>query len=313
MKQHLADLAKLGQEIPKLTKAATGSQPPPLAIAPFDEATAKRHQAAWAKHLGVPVEIANSIGMKLVLVPPGEFEMGSGEQEVTRLLEEAKLENVPGVYMLRVPTETPKHRVQIVRSFYLGIYEVTQEQYQRGMGRNPTATQGTTTRPVTHVNHSDAAEFCRKLSELPEERTANAVYRLPTEAEWEYACRAGTTTRYAFGDDEADLNHYAWWQANSQGQTQSVGQLQPNAWGLSDIHGNVWEWCHDWHGESYYSQFASTMAIDPQGPSEGAYRVIRGGSWSFTAKFCRSAYRGGYGPSIQNGAVGFRVVRSIAP
>jgi formylglycine-generating enzyme required for sulfatase activity len=307
--KRLEELSKLGVELPKLSPRRSSPGAPPLAVAPFDETTAKRHQAAWAQHMKVPVEMTNSIGMRFVLIPPGEFEMGSTQEEVARLLEEAKQENVPEVYMLRVVTEAPKHRVRIVKPFYLGIYEVTLEQYQRGMGRNPTTTQGT--RPVTHVSHSAAVEFGRKLSELPQERTANAVYRLPTEAEWEYACRAGAATRYAFGDGESDLNHHAWSQANAQGQAQSVGQLRRNAWGLFDMHGNVWEWCHDWHGESYYRQFASTMAIDPQGPSDGEHRVFRGGSWSFTAKFCRSAYRGRAVPSYRGGYVGFRVVRSL--
>jgi len=118
------------------------------------------------------------------------------------------------------------------------------------------------------VSWEDAVEFCRKLSELPAERAAGFAYRLPTEAEWEYACRAGTTTAYSFGDDSAELGEYAWYAENSGGRTQPVGQKKPNPWGLYDMHGNVWEWCQDWH-----AAYPTGSVTDPTGPSSGSFRV----------------------------------------
>ena len=172
---------------------------PPPAIAPFDAAKAKEHQAAWAKHLGVPVEMENSIGMRFVLIPPGEFDMGSTEEEVAKLLEEAKATNQPSWYIERLPSEAPKHRVRITKPFYLGRCEVTQAEYERVVGSNPSKFKDDPTCPVEMVNWDEASAFCRKLGELPQEQAAHAEYRLPTEAEWEYACRAGTTTTVVFG------------------------------------------------------------------------------------------------------------------
>ena len=160
-------------------------------------------------------------------------------------------------------------------------------------------------RPVEIVSWNDAQEFCEKLSALAEERAAGRVYRLPTEAEWEYACRAGTTTAWSFGDAESLLGDFAWFRDNAEETTHAVGQKKPNAFGLYDMHGNVWEWCSDWHGD-----YASGSATDPTGPSSGSDRVLRGGSWLNPAGYCRSAFRIRFNQSRRNSNYGFRLALS---
>jgi formylglycine-generating enzyme required for sulfatase activity len=161
-----------------------------------------------------------------------------------------------------------------------------------------------TINPVETVFWADAVEFCGKLSAMPAEKTAGHVYRLPTEAEWEYACRAGTTTAYGFGDDASGLGDYGWFDDNSDSSTHSVGEKKPNAWGLYDMHGNVWEWCQDWYGD-----YPSGSATDPTGATSG-YGVIRGGSWVNNAGSCRSANRRRSTPEGRSSYLGFRVLRS---
>ena len=156
------------------------------------------------------------------------------------------------------------------------------------------------------MSWEDAVEFCRKLSELPVEKEAGNVYRLPTEAEWEYACRAGTTTKYSLGDDDSELGTYAWFTENSGSKSHPVGGKLPNAWGLYDMHGNVWEWCQDWYGA-----YPDRAVTDPTGTRTGSIRVHRGGSWSHAAENCRSAYRGRGYPSSRYDYSGFRV--SLSP
>jgi formylglycine-generating enzyme required for sulfatase activity len=272
--------------------------PPPLAVAPYSSQQARGHQEAWSKHLGRPREITNSIGMKLVLIPPGEFMMGSPDSEEGRDSDEG-----------------PQHRVRITRPFYFGMYQVTQGQYERVMGTNPSAFsrdgrnsdrvsgQDTSRFPVENVSWNDAVEFCRKLSALPAERSAGREYRLPTEAEWEYACRAGTTTRFHFGNDltsdQARFN-----QSWSSGHPVSVGSYSANGFGLYDMHGNVWEWCADWFASDYY---ANSPVDDPKGPASGSRRVSRGGCWGYYAWSCRSAYRLRDSPDFRNFLLGFRL------
>ena len=196
----------------------------------------------------------------------------------------------------------------LTQAFHLGQYEVTQEQYEKVMGTNPSNFKGGQN-PVEQVSWNDAVEFCRKLSALPAEKKAGYVYRLPTEAEWEYACRAGTTTKYSFGDSESELGAYAWYAKNSgknSGKTtHPVGGKKSNPWELYGMHGNVCEWCQDWYGK-----YPSGSTTDPTGAASGSYRVNRGGSWSLTSGLCQSAYRHGYAPGRRYHFLGFRVLRS---
>ena len=243
-----------------------------------------------------PKEITNSIGMKLVLIPKGTFMMGSPESDVNRQKNETQ------------------HEVTISKGYYLGVCEVTQAQYEKVIGKNPSsfpvAKVGNENAdlPVENVSWDDAVEFCKKLSDLPEEKKAGRVYRLPTEAQWEYGCRAGSKTAYAFDDEEGLLPEYGWFKRNSSDRTHTVGLLEPNAWGLYDMHGNVWEFCSDRYGD--YPKGAVSDPSGPSGPKEGSGRVFRGGSWGLGAARCRSAFRDWDAPSIRGSFLGFRVALS---
>ena len=202
--------------------------------------------------------------------------------------------------------ERQQHLVKITNPLYLGKHEVTQGQYERIMGNNPSGFKGDADRPVENVSWDDAVAFCKKLSQKE-----GKTYRLPTEAEWEYACRAGSSTKWSFGDSEGDLGKYAWFDGNSLRATHPAGQKKPNAWGLHDMHGNVFEWCADWFGGDYY---ANSQAEDPTGPPSGASRVLRGGSWhNSDPDSCRCAYRLFRPPGLRYYSHGFRVARTLAP
>ncbi|XZE55092.1 formylglycine-generating enzyme family protein [Planctomycetaceae bacterium SH139] len=269
-----------------------------------------------------PKAITNSIGMKLVLIPKGTFTMGTPLDEVGSEDDERQ------------------HQVTISKDYYLGIFEVTQAQYKKVTGRNPSQLNGqvlaeripakkhpvtgrtvekakiipkdTSDFPVDSVTWDDAVYFCERLSGLSEEKRAGRVYRLPTEAEWEFACRAGSKTAYSFGDDKKTLADYGWYYGNSSEnvsshRTHPVGEKKPNAWGLFDMHGNASEWCLDWYGD--YSDIAVT---DPRGPSSGSDslgdgRVLRGGGYRWDAVGCRSAARNSCSPSYRSQHNGFRV------
>ncbi len=233
--------------------------------------------------------ITNTIGMKLALIPAGEFLMGSPDSD-----KDAR------------DDEKPQHRVQITRPFYLGATEVTQGQYRAVMGQSPSHFKGSDDLPVENISWTDATAFCDKLSEREKGQLGGAVYRLPTEAEWEYACRAGSTTRYSFGDDAARLAEFAWHNGNSGGKTHPVRGKGPNAWNLYDMHGNVWEWCQDWREEGYYGR---SLGADPPAPAQAAYRVPRGGSWFDGPQRVRSAIRGRSAPDSRNFDLGFRAAR----
>lgn len=278
-----------------------------LLVAPF--ATAGRGSEPVC---GASSAVVNSIGMKLIEIPAGEFEMGAPESEA-----ESRAD------------ERPLHRIRISRPFFLGVHEVTQQEYKHVMGSNPSyfsregegrrKVEGIDTRafPVENVSWEDGIAFCKKLSELPEEQKAGRVYRLPTEAEWQYACRAGTTTAFhygrALGAGDANINgNFPYGGAPRGvflGRTAVVGSYRPNAFGLHDMHGNVAELTADWYGRSY---FKDSPAIDPPGPEAGADRVVCGGSWGTDAARCRAAFRRSNAPSGKASYFGFRVACSVS-
>jgi formylglycine-generating enzyme required for sulfatase activity len=244
----------------------------------------------------------NSIGMEFVLIPSGSFLMGSPDTD-----EDANRD------------EKPQHRVTISKQFYLGRYEVTQAQWEAVMGSHPFTSPRSNSfyhlpgmaerlrkpnNPAT-VSWNDAQEFIERLNR----KEGHAKYRLPTEAEWEYAARAGTTTSYSFGADAKNLARYAWFGEDFEtGSTHAVGQKKPNPWGLYDMHGNVWEWTEDWYGEQYYGE---SPAEYPVGPDSGMGRVVRGGSWHTTGNGWRSASRRHYLTDYRGISVGFRIAYSV--
>jgi formylglycine-generating enzyme required for sulfatase activity len=234
----------------------------------------------------------NGLKMKLVWCPPGKFAMGSPEEE-------------------KHPRDETQVRVTLTKGFWLGQHEVTQWEWRRVMQTAPWSgedyVKAGDNYPATYVSWADAIEFCEKLSE--QEHNAGRLpgawhYTLPTEAQWEYACRAGTTTRYSFGDAESDLPEYAWFEKNARAAGENyahqVGQKKANGFGLHDMHGNAWEWCHD----GYQPQLRGGM--DPQTPSSGVH-VCRGGSWCTPATGCRSAMRSTFAPDYRSYRLGFRV------
>ena len=227
--------------------------------------------------------------MTFALIPAGTFQMGSDGPQASS-------------------NEKPVHPVRISKAFYLGTTEVTQGQWKAIMGadNNPSDFKGDDL-PVETVSWNDAQAFIRKLNA----KEGGEKYRLPTEAEWEYAARAGTETAYSFGDDESQLGEYAWYHANSGGKTHPVGELKANDWGLHDMHGNVWEWVQDWYG-NYAAATADTPAVDSGGPAAGAYRVFRGGCWDRLARSCRSSLRVSDDPGNRYRDVGFRVLRAVS-
>ena len=200
--------------------------------------------------------------------------------------------------------EEPSHQVRITKAFEIGKYELTQAQWQAVMETNPSKFKGSNL-PVDNVSWQDAQQFLEKMND----RNDGYRYRLPTEAEWEYAARARTTGAYA-----GSLDAMGWYDRNSGSQTHPVGQKQPNAWGLYDVHGNVWEWVEDWYGARYYR---SSPASDPTGPPAGLFRVLRGGSWSDDAVYSRITFRSvaapGYAQGTSDVDIGFRYVRQALP
>ncbi|MBT3202236.1 MAG: SUMF1/EgtB/PvdO family nonheme iron enzyme [Phycisphaerales bacterium] len=233
------------------------------------------------------LDIGKSVAIKLVSIPAGKFVMGSSNREAGHKRD-----------------ESPRHTVMISKTFYMGITEVTQEQYERVMGKNPSKFKGPQN-PVECVSWNNATAFCRALSK----KTGRTV-RLPTEAQWEYACRAGTTTRFSFGDNDRELSAYGWCSANSAGETHQVGQKKPNKWGLYDMHGNVWEWCLDYYEWNFY---ARRRNVNPENIIAAKYHILRGGSRISTPINCRAALRNKYPPGSRNNNLGFRVVVTSGP
>ena len=322
-------------------EALNRSNRPALLNAPFEAVAANRAQEEWAAFLGLPVEVANSIGMTMRLIPPGEYDMGSTSKQIRQ---ESVIE--PNWSSRAIESEQPRHRVRISQPFYLGKFEVTRDQFavfvkatnysseaeraaERHDWRNPGFEQDAD-HPVVLMSHNDAESFCNWLS-----TKGGGKYRLPTEAEWEYACRAGTTTLFSSGDDLEglvkvgnirDYSHSVNWslpkpaiQVGTKATnfddgfvfTAPVGTFHENQFGLKDMHGNVYEWNHDWYDKSYYSK---SEFVDPRGPVEGSGRILRGGGF-------QSGWEGGHNwsgmrcvvlPSFHNGETGFRVAVSVA-
>src|SRR5579859_5710310 len=238
----------------------------------------------------------------MVFVPPGTFRMGSPTNEVDRLLKEG-----------------PQTEVTISRAFWIRKFLVTQGDYQALKGVNPSffspanGYSSDLTRPVDSVSWFNAVDYCAELTQ--QERAAgriapNSMYRLPTEAEWEYACRALTSTRFSYGDDPGytNLTQSAWYFANSGEMSQPVGQKMPNPWGLYDMHGNLEEWCQDWFGA-----YLGGRLVDPEGPATGTLRILRGGYWEDSGGYCRSASRNQHDPNADHYHIGFRVLLAPGP
>lgn len=321
------------------------STTPTPAVAPFDAIAARSHQAAWAAHLGVPIETRNSIGMTMVLIPPGEFLMGSTPSELASLARDAgQLGLDPqATDFTNLESEMPQHRVVFTKPLWMACTEVTIHQFslfvdaehhitlheqleesgpEQGATsnwRDPKMYPVTEHSPVTLVAYSDAVLFCNWLSRLEnlepcyEQRGSDWElrltdgYRLPTEAEWEYACRAGSNARFFSGDAIASIDLYAWTNRNSEDRAHPVGQRRPNAFGLFDMPGNVWELCQDTFDPNWYStssvKHPLALAASP------SQLCTRGGSWIAPVNDSRSAARGKIGPTFRWAANGFRVVR----
>jgi formylglycine-generating enzyme required for sulfatase activity len=234
------------------------------------------------------VDLGKGVKLEMILIPAGEFMMGSPDSD-------------KGGFH----SEKPQHRVRITKPFYLGTFLVTQEQWETVMGKNPSHFKGPKN-PVEMISWDDCQQFLGKLN--AKVGSGAGKFQLPSEAQWEYACRAGSTTRYCFGDDEEQLGDYAWYGENSDGKTHPVGEKKPNAWGLYDMYGNVWEWCQDRYG--YYKE---SPVDDPSGSTGGWGRVGRGGGWNRPAGFCRSAFRSYDEPGFRSDNLGFRVSLVPAP
>ena len=239
------------------------------------------------------------IGMRFVLIPPGEFWMGSPATEVDRNSDEIH------------------HHVRLTQAFYLSAYEVTNAQYRLAIPGHTSSADGDQ-QPVTGVSHTEAVAFAAWFTVQVQ---TGDTYTLPTEAQWEYTCRAGTTTPFSFGDNinPAQVNYDGDAPYNGtpvgldRGTTTNVGSFPANAWGLYDMHGNVWEWCADWYGPGFLGDLVS-VTTDPTGPgSSTGFRVARGGSWSYGARLARSAYRGNIPPSVRDAHTGFRLARPVTP
>jgi formylglycine-generating enzyme required for sulfatase activity len=299
VRQELVTVSRNGRQVVRLSKeAGLGGH-----VANVDRAKAD----------GPPADYTNMLGMTFKLIPAGKFTMGSPQQEIDRCLE---LVGNDEDLKERLRSEGPEHDVEITRPFHLGTTEVTVGQFRQFLEANPTYNVGderwkspgffqSDNHPVVYVSWDNAVDFCLWLSEKEGKH-----YRLPTEAEWEYSCRAGKSgTRYCSGDDEEQLQQYAWYGKNSDGRTHPVGRKQPNAWGLYDMHGNAWEWCKDFYHPNYYR---SSPVKDPMGPFRDITRVGRGGSFELPAEICRSAHRSHVVAEYRNYNLGFRVLL-IAP
>jgi formylglycine-generating enzyme required for sulfatase activity len=251
----------------------------------------------------ITVELPGGVMMEFVWIEPGTFVMGTTEEQKQLLQSEE-------MWFDWLENELPAHEVTISKGFWLGKYVITQGQWESVMGTRPwyaqDYVQANANHPAVYISWNDVQKFIGKLNEAEGEE----VYRLPTEAEWEYACRAGTTTLWSFGDDESLLGEYAWYRDNACGAEEcyahAVGQKRPNLWGLYDMYGNVWEWCQDWFSNDYYQ---SASRVDPPGPASGSEHVLRGGDFDSVAHAPRSARRAISAPPFRWGNHGARLLR----
>jgi formylglycine-generating enzyme required for sulfatase activity len=292
----LAAVPNLGYSFTHWSGDLAGSTNPTTLIMDTDKSV----RASFSLTARASDLVTNSIGMNLVYVPAGSFMMGS-RRSAAQLAEEYDEQQA------RFEDELPQHPVRLSTGFWMGQTEVSQGQYTSVMNAQPWSGQAYVqvdpNNPAVYVSWDDAQEFCRKLTQQEGTR-----YSLPTEAEWEYACRAGTTTRFSFSDSDLPLGDYAWFDGNTDAARQDyahlVGQKKPNPWGLYDLHGNVLEWCSDYYDEKYY---ANSPSVDPTGPPSGISHSVRGGAWDHGQSYLRSAYRSDY-PVSRGLLVGFRVV-----
>jgi formylglycine-generating enzyme required for sulfatase activity len=254
----------------------------PVPVQPWPPQPSESAPSPGGRGAGVQygVPLATDLELRFAWCPPGVFRMGSPDDERGRFDDEG-----------------PQHRVTLTKGFWLGITQVTQAQWRAVMGSNPSNWKGLNL-PVEGVTWDDCQSFCQRLGRLTSKK-----YRLPTEAEWEYAARAATTTAYHFGEDDRRLGEYAWFRDNSGRRTHPVAEKLPNAWGLYDTAGNVWEWCEDWFGA-----YPEDAVQDPTGDTNGLSRVLRGGSWRYGGARCRAAYRLRLEPDRRRNAVGCRIV-----
>jgi formylglycine-generating enzyme required for sulfatase activity len=238
----------------------------------------------------VNLDLGQGVSLSLARLPAGKFLMGSPKGDMGAANDESD----------RAPNNPAQHEVTLSKPFLIGVTEITQEQYQQVTGTNPSHFKGADL-PVDSVSWEDATRFCKMLSDK-----TGKVVRIPTEAEWEYACRAGSTTRYFHGDDpdSEELADHAWYEVNAGRKTHPVGLKKPNAWGLCDMGGNLWEWCQDFYAGPYEDK----SVTDPKGPAAGGIRILRGGCWETGRLSCRSTNRGGMIPGRATSRFGFRVV-----
>jgi formylglycine-generating enzyme required for sulfatase activity len=322
--------ARLTSEEQGEKRLVTEAAAPLPTRAPFDAVQARNHQEAWAKHLGVPVEWTNNIGMRFRLIPPGQFQMGSSAAELAALKEELQTMGTADFDLFVSQSSGPRHRVALSQPFYIGQYEVTVTQYRQFLeetGYQSSASKAGGERfrwqqfvtegdqqkqPICGVSWEDAENYCQWLNTRASKEPSRGLYGLPTEAQWEYACRAGTETLWVSGDDVEALSEFAiFGQTNTFGPA-PVGLRRENSFGLFDMHGNVEEWCLDWHNHGYY---ARSPLIDPlfnDPPSEkGSGKVARGGAWNCKPWSLRSTTRNYDFPDKPTHARGFRVVCQV--
>ena len=258
------------------------------------EAREAKEKAELEARLATNIQtLSPSILANMVKCSAGSFMMGSPSGE------------------LGGNSDETQHQVTISKPFYIGKYEVTQKEFEAVMGTDPSKFRGEN-KPVECVSWNDAKEFCEKLNKYAKNIPQGYKFDLPTEAQWEYACRAGTTTSFNSGKNItiysdywqtcANLDEVGWYYSNSGSKTHEIGQKKPNAWGIFDMHGNVREWCKDWYGD-----YPSSSVTDPTGSNSGSDRVTRGGSWGINASFCRSANRRFFNPDLWRGIIGFRL------